>query len=179
MSRNVIEIISSEDDSIDYVSNPKPGSSIHTLSSSSDSEVESTSLASRKTYNGTKVAPNHEEDCSSPLSFLEEFPSPSKLDAFQSSSKYKPKTNLKRSSSGKSEKRETNILGTVALNKEEYSRNLTRTKTNAKRVDSDTEDEAQNLDNSISSIKSHDISDSNSDGSMSMSLPSPVTNVSI
>lgn len=179
MSRNVIEIISSEDDSIDCVSIPKPGSSIHTLSSSSDSEVESTSCASRNTYNGTKGASNHEEDCSSPLSFLEEFPSSSKLDAFQSSSKYKPKTNLKRSSSGKSEKRQKNILGTVALNKEEYSRNLTRTKTNDKRVDSDTEDEAQNLDNSISSIKSHDISDSNSDGSMSMSLPSPVTNVSI
>lgn len=157
MSRNIIEI-SSEDDSIG-VSNPKPGI-IHTLSSSSDSEVEYSSLASKevstsKAYKIPKISSNYVVKSTSPLSYMEDFPSPSKLDAFQSSSKYKK--NLKRSP--RCDK--VNKSG-------EFSPKASKNKHMSYDKNPNSEDESQNLNNSTSSIKSHDVSDSNSDSSISL-----------
>uniref|UniRef100_A0A8D8YXK4 Crossover junction endonuclease EME1 n=2 Tax=Cacopsylla melanoneura TaxID=428564 RepID=A0A8D8YXK4_9HEMI len=185
MSENIIEISSeeTEDESNEYSAKSKLGA-VHTLSSSdsySDDEhkspVNRSSAVSKKQYTipklsqykGTLNSSCHAQSSS------EEFPSPSKIDIFQTRSKQKSHrksdTNIKnngRSTSKTDTSKQNQDKDKPSSSKSSEKLSNEKLKDKIPRVQ-----EKVNLDDSFSSIKSHTISDSNSSDS-SVSLPSPV-----
>ncbi|KAL1462667.1 hypothetical protein WDU94_014484 [Cyamophila willieti] len=172
MSGNIVEI-SSEEESVECSKNPKLGA-VHTLSSS-DSDFDD-GHTSKKQYKIPKLSQHKgtlNTSCHSHSS-SEEFPSPSKIGVFQTSSKQtrhsKPKENNSRNISKSLDYKQkfdqkdepSSSTSLEKLSNEKSKEKISRLQ------------EKANLDDSFSSIKSHTISDSNSSDS-SVSLPSPVT----